>query len=206
MRTPLKTGDAAILSVRPEDLVAADEGIAATVSSMEYQRRAFFGLARSADGSDLYFRADDASPRERRRGRSRSRAGRSCSGIAHDERAIASNGGWPPVVSRFGTTMLIIPGLGFMIALSGSSVSRRGRLAHPEGRRVVRQLRQVLQRSLSIQHDRRDASGWRCRSRSSISLSAVPVAFRVRLMRRYLLTTILVLPITLGTVFVVRGC
>ncbi|MFK0335221.1 ABC transporter ATP-binding protein [Rhizobium sp. NPDC090275] len=63
MRTPLKPGDAAILSVRPEDLVAADEGIAATVSSMEYRGRAFFGLARSADGSDLYFRADDALPR-----------------------------------------------------------------------------------------------------------------------------------------------
>ncbi|MBO9127075.1 MULTISPECIES: ABC transporter ATP-binding protein [unclassified Rhizobium] len=63
MRTPLKPGDAAIFSVRPEDLVAADEGIAAIVSSMEYRGRAFFGLARSADGSDLYFRADDALPR-----------------------------------------------------------------------------------------------------------------------------------------------
>jgi putative spermidine/putrescine transport system ATP-binding protein len=26
---------------------------------MEYRGRAFFGLARSDDGSDLYFRADD---------------------------------------------------------------------------------------------------------------------------------------------------
>ncbi|MFP3570285.1 ABC transporter permease, partial [Paraburkholderia sp. SIMBA_030] len=35
---------------------------------------------------------------------------------------------------------------------------------------------------------------------------AVPIAFRVRLMRRQrLLTTILVLPITLGTVFVADG-
>jgi putative spermidine/putrescine transport system ATP-binding protein len=63
MRTPVKVGDAAILSVRPEDLVAADEGIAATVSSMEYRGRAFFGLARTRDGSDLYFRADEALPR-----------------------------------------------------------------------------------------------------------------------------------------------
>jgi putative spermidine/putrescine transport system ATP-binding protein len=59
MRTPLKIGDAAILSVRPEDLVASEgEGIPATVASMEYRGRAFFGLARARDGSELYFRAD----------------------------------------------------------------------------------------------------------------------------------------------------
>jgi len=63
MRTPLKAGDSAILSVRPEDLIAAEEGIAATVASMEYRGRAFFGLARTADGSELYFRADEALPR-----------------------------------------------------------------------------------------------------------------------------------------------
>jgi putative spermidine/putrescine transport system ATP-binding protein len=63
MRTPLKAGDAAILSVRPEDLIAAEEGISATVASMEYRGRAFFGLARTADGSELYFRADEALPR-----------------------------------------------------------------------------------------------------------------------------------------------
>lgn len=60
MRVPLQVGDAAVLSVRPEDLVAvAGDGIPATVSSMEYRGRAFFGLAKSADGSDLYFRSDD---------------------------------------------------------------------------------------------------------------------------------------------------
>jgi hypothetical protein len=42
-----RSGDAAILSVRPEDLVAAEEGISATVASMEYRGRAFFGLART---------------------------------------------------------------------------------------------------------------------------------------------------------------
>jgi putative spermidine/putrescine transport system ATP-binding protein len=61
MRTPLQVGDAAILSVRPEDLVASEgEGVPATVASMEYRGRAFFGLARASDGSDLYFRADQA--------------------------------------------------------------------------------------------------------------------------------------------------
>jgi putative spermidine/putrescine transport system ATP-binding protein len=64
MRTPLQVGDTAILSVRPEDLVASEgEGVPATVASMEYRGRAFFGLARASDGSDLYFRADQALPR-----------------------------------------------------------------------------------------------------------------------------------------------
>jgi putative spermidine/putrescine transport system ATP-binding protein len=34
-----------------------------TVASTEYRGRAFFGMARSKDGSELYFRADDALPR-----------------------------------------------------------------------------------------------------------------------------------------------
>jgi putative spermidine/putrescine transport system ATP-binding protein len=64
MRTPLSLGDRAMLSVRPEDLVATDgEGIPATVASMEYRGRAFFGLARGQDGSSLYFRADRVLPR-----------------------------------------------------------------------------------------------------------------------------------------------
>lgn len=64
MRAPLKVGDAAVLSVRPEDLMATDgEGIFATVASMEYRGRAFFGMARAPDGADLYFRADQALPR-----------------------------------------------------------------------------------------------------------------------------------------------
>ncbi|QFY64149.1 ABC transporter ATP-binding protein (plasmid) [Rhizobium grahamii] len=64
MRSPLTVGDAAVLSVRPEDLVASgSEGIAATVISMEYRGRAFFGMARAVDGSELYFRADEPLPR-----------------------------------------------------------------------------------------------------------------------------------------------
>ncbi|MDM9624904.1 ABC transporter ATP-binding protein [Rhizobium sp. S152] len=65
MRTPLQVGDAAVLSVRPEDLVAeaGTDGISATVSSMEYRGRAFFGMARAKDGGELYFRADEHLPR-----------------------------------------------------------------------------------------------------------------------------------------------
>lgn len=65
MRMPLQVGDRAVLSVRPEDLVATTDGdgIPTTVASTEYRGRAFFGMARAADGSELYFRADDALPR-----------------------------------------------------------------------------------------------------------------------------------------------
>jgi len=65
MRDTLKVGDAAVLSVRPEDLVATtdDSGIPVIVANTEYRGRAFFGMARSADGSELYFRSDDALPR-----------------------------------------------------------------------------------------------------------------------------------------------
>jgi len=63
MRDMLKVGDAAVLSVRPEDLVATSDGIPVIVASTEYRGRAFFGMARSADGSELYFRSDDALPR-----------------------------------------------------------------------------------------------------------------------------------------------
>ncbi len=64
-RDALKPGDAAVLSVRPEDLVAVDEGegIPAVVSNMEYRGRAFFGLAHAGDGSELFFRADSHLPR-----------------------------------------------------------------------------------------------------------------------------------------------
>jgi putative spermidine/putrescine transport system ATP-binding protein len=65
IRMPVQVGDNAVLSVRPEDLVATagGGGISVTVTSMEYRGRAFFGMAKSADGSDLYFRADEALPR-----------------------------------------------------------------------------------------------------------------------------------------------
>jgi putative spermidine/putrescine transport system ATP-binding protein len=60
-RESLQTGQSAVLAIRPEDLVASatGPGIAATVVSIEYRGRAFFGLARTAAGAELYFRADE---------------------------------------------------------------------------------------------------------------------------------------------------
>ncbi len=50
---------AAIAAIRPEDLTPApDAPIAAVVESAEYRGRDYAGLARAADGTDLFFRAD----------------------------------------------------------------------------------------------------------------------------------------------------
>jgi putative spermidine/putrescine transport system ATP-binding protein len=49
-------GDAVIAAIRPEDLVPAEDGtVAATVESVEYHGREFFGTARTADRTRLYF-------------------------------------------------------------------------------------------------------------------------------------------------------
>ena len=60
LREPVATGGPAIVSIRPEDLVAVarEDGIAATVTSLEYRGRAFFGTAATADGTELFFRTD----------------------------------------------------------------------------------------------------------------------------------------------------
>jgi putative spermidine/putrescine transport system ATP-binding protein len=64
VRGAIRSGDAATLSVRPEELVATPgEGIPATVESMEYRGRAWFGLASAPDGTRLYFRSGEALPR-----------------------------------------------------------------------------------------------------------------------------------------------
>jgi putative spermidine/putrescine transport system ATP-binding protein len=61
----VSVGDRVLVSIRPEDLVAVDEGegLKATVNSIEYRGRAFFGLATGPDGSELFFRADRTYPR-----------------------------------------------------------------------------------------------------------------------------------------------
>jgi putative spermidine/putrescine transport system ATP-binding protein len=61
----IAAGDRVLVSIRPEDLVAVDEGegLKATVNSIEYRGRAFFGMATGADGSQLFFRADRTYPR-----------------------------------------------------------------------------------------------------------------------------------------------
>jgi putative spermidine/putrescine transport system ATP-binding protein len=61
----MSPGDKVLVSIRPEDLVAIDEGegLKATVKSIEYRGRAFFGLASGTDGTELFFRADRTYPR-----------------------------------------------------------------------------------------------------------------------------------------------
>jgi len=57
-RASLEAGQAVILMVRPEDLVAGPTGIPAIVTISEYRGRAFFGAAAAAGGTDLFFRSD----------------------------------------------------------------------------------------------------------------------------------------------------
>ncbi|WP_018901288.1 ABC transporter permease subunit [Rhizobium sp. 2MFCol3.1] len=105
-----------------------------------------------------------------------------------------------------GTTMLILPGLAFMIAL----------FVYPFLYGVVDSLtpkdgtwyaNYAKFFSDPFQYNTIGATLWLALPVTIINLAfAVPVAFRVRLMHRQrLLTTILVLPITLGTVFVADG-
>ena len=65
MREPVRAGDSATVSIRPEDLVAGPNGggagpagILARIEAIEYRGRAFFGTAAAADGTELFFRAD----------------------------------------------------------------------------------------------------------------------------------------------------
>jgi putative spermidine/putrescine transport system permease protein len=105
-----------------------------------------------------------------------------------------------------GTTMLVLPGLIFMIALFvypflyGVVDS----LAPKEGEWYANYARFF---SDPFQYNTISATMWLALPVTIVNLAlAVPIAFRVRLMRRQrLLTTILVLPITLGTVFVADG-
>ena len=59
-RHPLAVGASAVAAVRPEDLSAASgpaAGLVVTVSSTEFRGQEFVGFGRSADGSELVFRA-----------------------------------------------------------------------------------------------------------------------------------------------------
>jgi len=52
-------GEAALAAIRPDDLVPrADGTLAATVAAVEYRGRGFFGTARTAAGTELFFRSD----------------------------------------------------------------------------------------------------------------------------------------------------
>jgi putative spermidine/putrescine transport system ATP-binding protein len=49
----------AVAAIRPDDLVAGTNGpIAAVVEAAEYRGRDFYGFARMADGTELFFRSD----------------------------------------------------------------------------------------------------------------------------------------------------
>jgi putative spermidine/putrescine transport system ATP-binding protein len=64
MRADLGSGDEATLAVRPEDLVAADDGpLAATVTSTEFRGRDHTGFASMADGTELVFQSEHGAPR-----------------------------------------------------------------------------------------------------------------------------------------------
>ncbi|MDB5512392.1 MAG: transporter ATP-binding protein [Enterovirga sp.] len=60
VREPVQAGASAVVSIRPEDLVAgaSASGIPARVTAIEYRGRAFFGTALAEDGTELFFRAD----------------------------------------------------------------------------------------------------------------------------------------------------
>ena len=63
-RDRLTPGQEATFAVRPEDLVAADEGaLAATVTSTEFCGRDHTGFARMADGTELVFHSSVSAPR-----------------------------------------------------------------------------------------------------------------------------------------------
>jgi len=50
-------GPNAVAAIRPDDLVAADTGLAATVEVCEYRGHNFFGSARGPGGIELFFRS-----------------------------------------------------------------------------------------------------------------------------------------------------
>ena len=64
LRDGLMPGDEAVLAVRPEDLVAADDGpLAAMVTSSEFRGRDHTGFASMADGTELVFHSDHGAAR-----------------------------------------------------------------------------------------------------------------------------------------------
>jgi putative spermidine/putrescine transport system ATP-binding protein len=60
VREEVRPGGAAIVTVRPEDLVAGanPSGLPARVTGIEYRGRAFFGTAVAEGGAELFFRSD----------------------------------------------------------------------------------------------------------------------------------------------------
>jgi putative spermidine/putrescine transport system ATP-binding protein len=62
-RNAVSPGSEATLAVRPEDLVAADDGpLAATVTSTEFRGRDHTGFANTSDGTELVFHSHHSAP------------------------------------------------------------------------------------------------------------------------------------------------
>jgi putative spermidine/putrescine transport system ATP-binding protein len=55
----LSVGGPAVVAVRPDDLVAGEQGLAAAIESVEYRGREFVGIARMADDTELVFHATE---------------------------------------------------------------------------------------------------------------------------------------------------
>jgi putative spermidine/putrescine transport system ATP-binding protein len=63
LREDLQPGAEATLAVRPEDLIASDDGaLVATVTSTEFRGRDHTGFARMADGTELVFHSESGAP------------------------------------------------------------------------------------------------------------------------------------------------
>ncbi len=209
MRNPLRAGDDALVAIRPEDLVATlNEGLSAKVEAIEYRGRAYFGLARTATGDELYFRSDATFARgcrgpPQRGGGSRRGFFRTLAMSAVEARAET-----PSLRMRLAargldaTTALCLPAVIAVVALFiyplvygliESIMPKAGRwyanyVTFFSDPFLYGTIGATLRLALPV---------------TIVNLLlAVPIALRVRLMRRQRpLTTILVLPITLGIGF-----
>ncbi len=173
----------------------------------EYHGRDFYGVARTADGTELFFRSDarvsrtastvrlDASPRSRAGLRRMSSATEACTlRLRLRERGLD------------GVTLLVLPGVLFVLALFiypflyGLVLSFQPKEGGCAGELPDFFSDPFLYDTICITLLIAVPA-----TLLNVVLS-VPVALRVRLMRHQrLLTTILVIPITLGTVLVAEG-
>ncbi len=209
-----------VVAFRPDDLTPrADGPLAAKVVTAEYRGRDFFGKAAMTGGTELYFRSDEKvgagrydPPRRRRLARAHLCRGRGMSTISIPSAAERSAEQRLPLRLRLaqrgldGVTLLVLPAVSFLLALFvypflyGLVLSfepkEGGWLANYQHFFSEPFLYTTISKTL-----------WLAIPATLINiLVSVPVAMRVRLMRRQrLLTTILVVPITLGTVLIAEG-
>ena len=124
LRDDLPPGSDATLAVRPEDLVASDDGpLVATVTSTEFRGRDHTGFARMADGTDARVpRRDGRIPRRHRPASAISGADigvRVTTLAAKDPLPLRATGVRVRLASRGldGLTLLVLPAAGFLLLL-----------------------------------------------------------------------------------------